>query len=80
MSPKATDKGMQRKFLGAVWLVLATAMMLGGMSLAYNAANTVAQSPPGGLHSLMVIGAVVLDVVILLIALFLVTRLPDLLM
>ncbi len=71
---------MRQRLLGALWVVLATGIMLAGVSLAYWLANTVAQSAPGGLHSLMVVGAVALDVVILLIALFLVTRLADLLL
>ncbi len=72
---------MRRKFLGAVWLVLATGLMLAGVGLAYGTANAVAQSPEkSGLHVLMVVGAVALDVVILLIVLFLVTRLADFLL
>ncbi len=73
---------MRRKVLGAIWLVLATGIMLAGVGLAYGAANAVSRSagPPGGLHILMVTGAVALDVAILLIALFLVTRLADILL
>ncbi len=72
---------MRRQFLGAVWLALAAGIMLAGVGLAYGAASAVAQaSTTAGLHMWLVMGAVALDVAILLIALFVVTRLADLLL
>ena len=72
---------MRRQFLGAVWLALAAGIILAGVGLAYGAASAVAQaSTTSGLHMWLVMGAVALDVAILLIALFVVTRLADLLL
>jgi nitric oxide reductase large subunit len=72
---------VRRKFLGALWLALAVAIMLVAVRLAYEIATAVAQSPGRtGLHSLMVLGAVTLVVAIFLLALYLVTRLADLLL